>query len=101
MAAEGERLVADAQATPCGALRNGREVLRSSAKIVDRCGLHVAAYENKVGPERLHDVEFALGPVQIARALWLRHALEVAQRVVERDGEAEPVTDAFDIGRGA
>ena len=101
VAAEGERLVADAQAAPGGALGDGGEVGRGPRGIVDRGRLHVAAHQHEIGAERLHHVELALGPVQVARALRLRHALEVAQRLVERDRQAEPVADRLHVGRRA
>ncbi len=89
----GQRLGADAQAPPGRALRHLAEIAGRAGSVVERGGLGVAAHQDKLGAERLHDVELPLGAVQAAGAPLVRHRLEVAEGLEEQDREAEPVGD--------
>ena len=75
------------------------EVVGGAVDAAERGRRDVGADQHQVGAERLHDVELALGAVEGARALRLRHALEVAERL--EDGDAQPgVADhPADLGR--
>ena len=52
-------------------------------------GCTVEAHEHRVGAEGLHDVELRLGAPQVALQHRVGHALEVPERLVERDPQAQ------------
>jgi hypothetical protein len=85
VAAPGERLEADAQAAPVGPLGHLAQVGGGARRVVEGGRLGVAADQDHLGAELLHDVELALGALEIAGALRLGHRLEVAERLVEVD----------------
>jgi len=58
-------------------------------RIGERMRRRVRADEHQRRAERLHEVELALGAVEAFREQRLGHALEVAERLVEVDAEAE------------
>ena len=99
--APGEGLVADAQPAFRGALGHLGEVGGGARGVVDGGGLDVAADQDEIGAERLHDVELALGAVEIAGAQRIGRRLEIAEGLEDRDGEAEPVGDRAHVGGGA
>ena len=98
VAPPGERLEADAQAAAMRALRHLGEVGGGAGVIVDRIGLGVAADQHHLGAQLLHDVELAFRAVHVAGTLRLRHRLEVAERLVEVDLDAEILGQCADIG---
>jgi hypothetical protein len=85
-----ERFVADAKAAGGGA-----------GGVWQAGGLDVAADQDEVGTEGLHDVELAFGAVEVAAALRVGHRLEIAEGLEDVDGQAEICGDAADIGGGA
>ena len=101
MPAPGESLEADAHAALGRALPKLVEIGRGAVDAAERERRDVAAHEQHVGAELGHHVEFALGAVEGAFALRVRHALEIAERLQCDKLQAE-VTDALaDIGRRA
>ena len=63
----------------------------------DRVRRHVAAQQQAVGAELRHQVELALGPVEVALLPLARCALEVAEGLEERDLEAEVARQLPDV----
>ena len=98
VAAPRERLVGDAEPARRGPLGEQPQLLGGERVVVDRVGRDVRADEDLVGPEVLHHVELRLRPAQVALELIGRHRLEVAERLVEVDGEAEVVGQLADLG---
>jgi len=68
--APAERLVADAQPAPRRALAERAQILRGELVVVDRVGRDAAAHQHQVGLELGHQVELALGAVEIALQLF-------------------------------
>jgi len=101
VAAPGQRLVADAQAARRRAVRHRGEVGRGARVVRRRQRRGVAAHQQQIGAERLHHVELALGAIHVAGALHLRHRLEIAERLVDLDGQPEFLADRAHVGGGA
>ncbi len=89
VAAPGQRLVGDAQAARGGAVGEEGELLGGEVVVVDGVGRDVRADEHRRRPDALHDVELRLGAAQVARELLRADGLEVAERLVEVDAQAE------------
>ena len=89
MAAPGQRLVADAQAARGGALAKFAEIRCGAIDAAERGRRNVAADQQQVGLQFLHQVELALGAGEIAGALRLGHALEIAERLERADAKPE------------
>ena len=100
VAAPGERLEADAQAALRRALAELAEVGRGAVDAAERLRRDVAADQQEVAAELLHDVELALGAREDLRALRLGHALEVAERLEGDDRQAEIVDQRAAPPRG-
>src|SRR5229473_1154241 len=81
MPSPGERLKADAQAAPARPLAELVEIRGRPIDSAKRGRRDIAADQEKIGPKLLHQVEFALGARECARALRLGHALEIAKRL--------------------
>ena len=60
------------------------EVGRCAVNATKRIRRHIAADHQQVAAKLLHHIEFALGAVERALALAIRHALEITERL-ERD----------------
>ena len=101
MAAPGKRLEADAHAALGGALAEFMEIGRGPVDAAERERRDIAAHQQHVGAELGHDVEFALGAVEGAFALRVRHALEIAERLQCDKLQAEVADALADIGRRA
>ncbi len=99
--APGERLVADAQAPACRALGERVELGGGARVVVDRLRPHVRAHQHQRRVEVAHHVELALGALEVARELFVADALEVAERLVERDLEPEIGGEAAHVARAA
>ena len=63
-------------------------------------GEHRRADQDQVGAQRLHDVELALGPPQVGREPLGIGRVEVAEGLVEVDGEAEVRAASPDLRGG-
>jgi hypothetical protein len=99
MPAPGQGFVADAQTVAVGAFGHLPQVGRRAGGVVDRCGLYVGTDQHEVGAEGLHRVELAFRAVEVAGPLRLRHRLEVAERLKDRDAKAEVRAHAPHLGR--
>ena len=88
-AAPRERLVADPQAAPRGALGELVQLRRGPCRVVEGQRRRVRADQHQRRAERLHHVELALGADQALAEFGLGHALEIAERLVQVDAEAE------------
>ncbi len=98
MAAPAQRLVADTQAAPRGALAEQAQIGRRELVVVGRIGRDAAADQHQVGLELGHEVELALGAVEIALQLVARPRLEIAERLEQHDAQAAVVGDALHVG---
>jgi predicted LPLAT superfamily acyltransferase len=65
------------------------QVVEQNLLIADAIGRGVAAHQHQVGAQFLHQVEFALGPLQVARQAVAAAAFEVAKRLEQGDGNAQ------------
>ena len=101
VAAPGQRLVADAQAALRRPLAELAEIGGGAVDAAQRERRDVGADQHQVGAELLHQVELALGAVEGARALRLGHALEIAERLEQRDLQAVIADHAADFARRA
>ncbi len=101
MPAPGQRLVADAQATLGSNVTQFAKIGGSAVDAAESKRRDVGTDQHQVGAKFLHHIEFALGALEGARALWLRKALEIAKRLKQRDGQAVIAHHAADFGRRA
>ncbi|MCY1416818.1 hypothetical protein D9M71_323350 [compost metagenome] len=101
MAAPGERLVADAQAARAGAFGQLAEVVDENLLVAQRIRRHVAADQHQVGAQFLHQVELALGAVEVLLQAVAAAALEVAERLEQGDGDAQVGAHLADLARAA
>ena len=101
VAAPGQRLEADAQAARSGAFAQFAEIRRGAVDAAERGRRNIAADQQQIGLQFLHQVELALGPGEIAGALRLRHALEIAKRLERADRKTEIAAELADVARAA
>ena len=98
MPAPAECLIPHAQSPGGGAFRHRPQVGTGPGVVVQRRHVRVAAHQHQIRTQRLHDVELAFCPVQVAGARRLRHRLEVAERLIEFDREAEVFGNPAHVG---
>ena len=84
----GQRLVPDPQAASASPLRQFVELSRRPHGVIARLRRDVRAHQHERRAEILHQIEFALGPVEIAPQLLIRDPFEVAKGLEQVDGEA-------------
>ncbi len=101
VAAPGQRFVADPQPASAGALGDEGEVAEQRFAVAQRVGLHVAAQQHEFGAELLHQIELALGAIEVALQALARAALEVAERLEQRDRQAQILAAPADVLRAA
>ena len=87
--APGQRLVADTDAAFGGTLAQLVKIPCRPVDAAKRGGRDVRADQHQISAQFAHQVELALGPVKHLAALRLRHPLEIAERLEQRD--LEPV----------
>ncbi len=97
--APGERFVGHAHAVLGGEVGERRELRCGEVVVVHRVGADVGADEQGRRPELLHDGELVRRAAQVARELLLGHRLEVAEGLVEVDGEPEVLGPQPDLAR--
>ncbi|MNE21258.1 hypothetical protein D3C80_1144110 [compost metagenome] len=85
VATPGQRLVADAQVAGAGALGQQVQVVDEDLPVAQGVGGDVAAHQHQVGAQLLHQVELALGAVEVALQAVAAHALEIAERLEQGD----------------
>ena len=81
--------------------RQFAEIGRGAVDAAERDRRDAGADQHQVGAELLHDIELALGAVEGAAALRLGQALEVAERLEQRDREAGVARHPADVARRA
>ena len=101
MAAPGQRLVAHAQPACTGALGDLAKVTHKRFAVAQCVALNVAAEQHQVDAQLVHQVELALGAIEIALHARPRAALEITERLEQRDGNAQVLAQAADVLRAA
>ncbi|MCY1424348.1 hypothetical protein D9M71_400880 [compost metagenome] len=101
VAAPGQGLVADAQVACAGAFGQQAQVVDEDFLIRQRIRLDVAAHQHQVGAQFLHQVELALGAVEVLLQAVAAAALEVAERLEQGDGDAQVGAHLADLARAA
>ena len=96
--APGQRLVGDAQPAGRRALAELAKIGRRPVDPTQRLLGDVAADQEQIAAELLHDVELALGPGEHLRALRLGHAFEIPERLEGDDPQAEIADHSTDVG---
>ena len=99
MAAPGQRLEADAQAARRRQFAQRAEIRGRAVDPAQRGRRNIAADQQQIGPQFLHQVELAFGACKIAGALRLGHALEIAKRLERADLKAEIAAEPSDVAR--
>src|SRR5262245_26480706 len=99
VAAPRERLEADANAALLCPLAEFVQIRRSAVDAAERVGRDIAADHQKVAAQIAHQIELALGAGESAAALWLRHALEIAEGLKRDDLESQRGHHVGDIAR--
>ncbi len=87
--APGQCFITDAQATAPGMFGQQAQVIEENTFIADAIGRGVAAHQHQVRAQFLHQVEFALGPFQVARQTVASAAFKVAKWLEQGNGDAE------------
>lgn len=88
VAAPSQRFVADAQAAFAGVLGQQAQVVDQQLFFAQGIGLDVAAHQHQVGAQFLHQVELALGAVEVFLQAVTAAAFKVAKRLEQGDGDA-------------
>ena len=99
--APGERLEPHAHAALRGALTQLMEIRGGAVDPAEAFRRHVAANHQQIAAKLRHQIEFALGANEVARAFVGRHAFEIAERLKGHDLQAEIFGGASDILRRA
>src|SRR3984893_13479545 len=97
----GERLEADAQTAPGSQLAEFAKIGGGPIDATERGRGNIAAYQQQVGLQFLHHIEFAFGSRKVAGALRFGHALEIAERLECANLEAEIAAEPADVARAA
>ena len=87
--APGEGLVGDLDAVLAGEVREGGELRGAEVVVVDGGGGDVGADQDGVHAQPGHEPELGLGPAEVGCQQVLGHAVEVAERLVEVQREAQ------------
>jgi hypothetical protein len=85
VAAPGQRLIANAQASLARPVPKLVEIQGGAIDPAKCGGRHIGADEHEIGPEGLHDVELAFGTVECAPALRLRQSFKIPERLEHCD----------------
>ncbi|MCY1178086.1 hypothetical protein D9M73_184210 [compost metagenome] len=101
MPAPGQCFVTDAQIAGPGAFGQQTQVVDQHLALAQCIGSHVAAYQHQIGPQLLHQVELALGTVQVARQPLTAAAFEIAKRLKQGDCQAQVGAALADFPRAA
>src|SRR4029434_1552697 len=74
-----KRLEANAQATLRSPFTELVKIRRAARYADTRVPRNIAANQQRIAPELLHEVEFAFGAIECALTLRLRHAFKIAE----------------------
>lgn len=73
----------------CARLGESVELLGQAGVVPHRLGQRRGAHQQGVAAELLHDVELALGSDQVARERRVVHGIQIAERLIQIEGESE------------
>ncbi len=99
MPTPGERLECDAHAAAARPLAEFPEIVGGTVDPAQALGRDIGAHHQEIAAELLHGVELSLRSGEDARALRLGHALEISERLVDGDPEAEVTSDPPHVRR--
>ncbi|BCQ65016.1 hypothetical protein PBOI14_67660 [Pseudomonas sp. Boi14] len=99
--APGQGFVADAQAPGSGPLGQQVQVVDEDLPVPQAVRRGVAAHQHQVGAQLLHQVELALGALQVARQTVATTALEIPEWLEQGDGNAQVGAHLLDFPRAA
>src|SRR5271165_3359984 len=77
----------------------GVEIRCRAVNSADRGRRNIAADQQQIRLQLLHQVEFVLCAGKVARALRLGHALEIAKRLKRTDGKTEIPAELANVAR--
>ena len=75
------------------------ELFGEPVDVVQGVGLHVGADQDQRRSQLGHQVELALGALQVARQLGRRGSVEITERLKHVDGEPQVLAEAAHLGR--
>ena len=101
MAAPGQRLKTHAQAMLCRAFAKFAEIGGAAIDAAKGFRRHIAAHQQQVAGQFLHEIELAFGTIEGALTLRVGHAFEIAKRLERDRSQAEIRHFLRNIGRGA
>src|ERR1700750_199950 len=81
IAPPGQRLEADTQAPPGGALSELAQIVGGAVDAAKRVRRNVAADEQEIGAELFHQLELLLRPAERLGTLRFRQSFEIAERL--------------------
>ena len=97
--APGQRLVRDPYAVRLGKITEPTQLTGDELIIIDGGSAHIAADQDGVDAEPLHQRELGFGPPEVVGQLMIIDAFEVAERLVEHEFQAEPLGESADLLR--
>ena len=101
MASPGQRLETDAQPAFGRALTQFMKIRRAAIDAADRLRRYIAAHQQRIAAQLLHQIEFSLGAIEGPLALRLRHAFEIAERLEGNSAQTEIGHLFGNVGRRA
>ncbi|MNH08622.1 hypothetical protein D3C79_680440 [compost metagenome] len=81
----GQRLVTDAQIARPSALGQQAQIVDQHLALTQRVNCDVTAHQHQIGAQLLHQVELALGTIEVARQAITTAAFEVTERLKQCD----------------
>ena len=88
MAAPGQRFVADPQVALLRTITQIAKIISCAIDTTERMRRDVGADQHQVGPQLLHQIEFALGAIEGLLTVWFRQSFEVTERLEQHDLQA-------------
>ena len=92
-----QRLVGDADPALRGEVGEPAELVGDQIIVVDRGGAGVAAQQDEIGAEALHDIELGFGTPQVVGERVLVDALHVTERLIHVDAQAQALAEGADL----
>ena len=97
----GQRLEADAQAARGGQFAESVEIRSRPINSPERGRRDIAADQQQIGPQFLHQVELVLRTCEVAPALRLGHSLEITKRLERANAKAKVAAEPPDVAGAA
>ena len=85
----GQGFITNAQATAAGVFGQQAEVITQDRMLTRRVRRGIAAHQHQISAQFLHQVELALGALQVARQAIAAASFKVTKRLEQRDGNAQ------------